>query len=278
MVDDLTAAPARRRWPWVLLAVVGAVAAIAGAIAWPIVSDPRIRLGDRQPFGKGPYGAFAQPWAGANDPILKVWAPHADRISVDLPVFPANSEIAWAWPWPPHGTAVGVWGYNFLSFGQYDGGSEEVAITPRRVRDITQLRQSFDWRSAIPVGDANVLTEFYLRSDPADSESKLVEIGWILHSPRRTRNFVENGKQIGIFTDAQGRKWRVSIDEKYCTLMPLDARDIPAGSLDMLEAVRWLQGKGVVPEDAWFTGVALGVEPLWGWGTVHVRHWNVEYR
>jgi len=269
---------ARRRWPWVVLAILVVLALIVGAVALPILSDPRVRLGDRQSYEKGHYTAFAQPWAGATDAVLKVWSTQADRISVDPANFPANSEIGWLWPWAPRGVAVGVWGYNFLSFGQYDGGSDDVAITPRRVRDIQQLRQSFDWSRSVQLGDANLLTEFYLRSNPADSESKLVEIGWFLHTPAKTRNFVENGRQIGIFTDGQKRQWRVSIDEKYCTLMPLDGGDVPSGSIDMLEAVRWLQAKNVVPADAWFTGVAFGVEPIWGAGTVQVKRWAVDYR
>lgn len=269
---------ARRRWPLLVIACVVVLALIAGAIALTILADPRVRLGDRQSYEKGHYTAFAQPWAGANDALLKVWSGQADRISVDPAAFPANSEIGWFWPWPPHGSAVGVWGYDFLSFGQYDGGSDEVAITPRRVRDIKRLRQSFDWTRSVPLGDANVLTEFYLRSDPADSESKLVEIGWFLHTPAMTRAFVEHGRQIGVFTDGRKRQWRVSMDERYCTLMPLDGRDVPTGSIDMLETLRWLQVRKVVAEDAWFTGVAFGVEPLWGAGTVQVRQWAVDYR
>lgn len=264
----------RRRWIW----PVGAVALCAGVWAFLHFSDDRLHLGDRQPFEKGHYAAFAQPWAGAEDRVLKHWAGFADRISIEPARFPRDSEIAWAWPWAPHGTAVGVWGYDFLSYGQYDGGSEEVALTPKRVRDITVLRQTFDWRRAMTIGDANLLTEFYLRSNPADSESKLLEIGWFLHTPDRTRKFVENGKQIGVFVDGQGRKWRVSLDEKYCTLMPLDGQDIPSGSLDMLEALRWLQSKGVVRGDEWFTGVAFGAEPLWGAGKIQVKRWGVEYR
>lgn len=269
---------ARTRWARVAAIVGILVVLIVGAIAFPILTDPRIRLGDRQSYEKGHYTAFAQPWAGANDRWLKGWSAQADRISVDPAAFPANSEIGWLWPWAPRGVAVGVWGYNFLSFGQYDGGSDEVAITPHRVRDIKQLRQSFDWSRSMSIGDGNVLTEFYLRSNPADSESKLVEIGWFLHTPARTRNFVESGKQIGIFTDSQKRRWRVSMDDTYCTLMPLDGQDVPSGTLDMLEAVRWLQGRGVVPADAWFTGVAIGVEPIWGVGTVQVKRWSVEYQ
>ena len=267
-----------RRWMWVVLLLLIVAAGIVGAIFVPILSDPRIRLGDREPFEKNHYSAFAQPWAGADHWLLKHWAPQADRISVDLASFPANSEFGWLWPWAPRGVAVGVWGYNFLSFGQYDGGSDAVAITPRRVRDIQQLRQSFEWSRSIPLGDANVLTEFYLRSDPANSESKLIEIGWFLHTPTKTRDFVENGRQIGIFTDSQKRQWRVSIDAKYCTLMPLGGGDVPNGTIDMLEAVRWLQTKNVVPADAWFTGVALGVEPLWGGGTVEVKRWTIDYK
>lgn len=269
---------ARPRRHWLVIAIVMVVALIAAAVAWPILSDPRIRLGARQPFEKGHYTAFAQPWAGANDRLLSGWSSQADRISVDAAHFPGNSEIGWLWPWAPRGVAVGVWGYDFLSFGQYDGGSDEVAITPRRVRDIRQLQQHFDWSRAILVGDANVLTEFYLRSNPADSDSKLVEIGWFLHTPARTRNFVVSGRQIGIFTDGQKRRWRVSMDEKYCTFMPLNGADVSSGTIDMLEAVRWLQARGVVRADAWFTGVALGVEPVWGTGTVRVKHWSVAYR
>ena len=255
------------------------VALLAGLVWFARAGDDRLELGSREPFAKGPYHAFAQPWGAQESRLVRYWAPFADKIDVDAARFPNNTRFRFTWPlWRPSSSTAGVWGYSMLSFGNYDGGEGETKIPPRRVFELLDLSQRFSWSSSMALGDANLLTEFYLRSDPNNSESKLIEIGWFLHAPRATAAFVRGAQQIGRFTDASGKAWQVARDEKYVMFLPADAQDVRTGMIDMRAALQWLQEKRVIGGDEWFTGVAIGVEPLRGRGQVQIDRWAVTYR
>ena len=211
------------------------VALLAGLVWLARAGDDRLELGSREPFAKGSYHAFAQPWGAQESRLVRYWAPFADKIDVDAARFPNNTRFRFTWPlWRPS--------------------------------------------SSMALGDANLLTEFYLRSDPNNSESKLIEVGWFLHAPPATAAFVRGAQQIGRFTDASGKAWQVARDEKYVMFLPADAQDVRTGTIDMRAALQWLQEKGVIKGDEWFTGVAIGVEPLRGRGQVQVDRWAVTYR
>jgi len=255
------------------------VALLAGLVWFARAGDDRLELGSREPFAKGPYHAFAQPWGAQESRLVRYWAPFADKIDVDAARFPNNTRFRFTWPlWRPSSSTAGVWGYSMLSFGNYDGGDGETKIPPRRVYELLDLSQRFAWSSSMALGDANLLTEFYLRSNPNNSDAKLIEIGWFLHAPAATAAFVRGAQQIGRFTDAGGKAWQVARDEKYVMLLPADGRDVRAGTSDMRAALQWLQEKGVIKGDEWFTGVAIGVEPLRGRGQVQIDRWAVTYR
>jgi len=255
------------------------VAALAGLFWFARGGDDRLELGSREPFAKGPYHAFAQPWGAQDSRLVRYWAPFADKIDVDAARFPNNTRFRFTWPfWRPSSSTAGVWGYSMLSFGNYDGGDGETKIPPRRVYELLDLSQRFAWSSSMALGDANLLTEFYLRSNPNNSDAKLIEIGWFLHAPAATAAFVRGAQQIGRFTDAGGKAWQVARDEKYVMLLPADGRDVRAGTIDMRAALQWLQEKGVIKGDEWFTGVAIGVEPLRGRGQVQIDRWAVTSR
>ena len=255
------------------------VALLAGLVWFARAGDDRLELGSREPFAKGSYHAFAQPWGAQESRLVRYWAPFADKIDVDAARFPNNTRFRFTWPlWRPSSSTAGVWGYSMLSFGNYDGGEGETKIAPHRVFELLDLSQRFSWSSSMALGDANLLTEFYLRSDPNNSESKLIEIGWFLHAPPATAAFVRGAQQIGRFTDASGKAWQVARDEKYVMFLPADAQDVRTGTIDMRAALQWLQEKRVIGGDEWFTGVAIGVEPLRGRGQVQIDRWAVTYR
>jgi len=262
-----------------LIWIVPVLVALAAIIAWMLIdTDPRIKLRDRQNFSKGEYLAFAVPW-GAEGTAMRHWSDHADTFRVDLEAFPNNTSFRFAWPpWAPAGGVAGVWGYMGVEHGNYDGGAAEAPVPPRRVDDIHVLAQEFAWSSDFRLGVADVLTEFYLRSNPADNESKVIEIGWFLHTPKQTRYFIETGKQIGRFVDAQGRTWQVAQNEKFLTFMPEGGVDVTRGQLDMLAALHWLKAKHVITGREWYTGTAIGVEPFRGIGRLQIDRWKMAYR
>lgn len=237
-------------------------------------SDPRIRLKAGREFTQNTYLAFVSPW-GASNALTALWGSRADSIRVDPATFPGHSRISWRWPpFGPPGE-LSIWGYDHLAFGDYDGGLPEQRVEPLQVFQIHRFEQAFRWNGNFEHGAATLLTEFYLRSDPADADSKTLEIGWFLHAPEATRTFVAEGKQFGDYRDPAGRVWQVAQNEAYVTFFPKDGHDIREGRLDMLHALKWLRGKGLVGDNAWVTGLAIGAEPMKGIGHAEIQHWQV---
>lgn len=254
-----------------LILAVGAVAAIDFR-----PGDPRVRLRPHQIYTHGPYLAYLSPW-GADNAVTGFWGRRADNIRIDPAQFPNRSRISWRWPpFSPPGE-LSIWGYDHLAFGDYDGGLPEKDIAPRRVSQIRRFEQTFAWQGDFDYSAATLLTEFYLRSDPGDADAKILEIGWFLHAPQRTHVFVEAGEQLGDYRDPQGRVWQVAVNDKYLTFLRRDRQDTRSGRIDMLHALRWLQGRGRIKGNEWVTGLAIGVEPMKGFGHVEVERWKVAF-
>lgn len=266
------------RWSKLALAIAGLVLIIAGAIAAIDFrpDDRRVRLRPHQVYTHGAYLAYLSPW-GADNAVTGFWGRRADNIRIDPARFPGKSRISWRWPpFGPPGE-FSIWGYDHLAYGDYDGGLPEEVVEPRQVSQIRRFEQTFAWRGSFDYTQATLLTEFYLRSDPADADAKILEIGWFLHAPERTHEFVGGGKQMGDYHDPQGRVWQVAVNDKYLTFLRRDRQDTGSGSIDMLHALRWLQERGRISGDEWVTGVAIGVEPMKGFGHVEVERWQVRF-
>jgi hypothetical protein len=255
------------------------VAALAGVAIWATTPSPaegQVMLPAKTPYTSGEYFAYAQPWGGEKVAITRVWAPYADHIAIDPRRFPNNTVTHWRWPpFAPRG-GPGVWSYQAVMHGNYDGGETETKVPPVRLRDLGTFSQSFSWKIDNRLGDANVLTEFYLRSSPTDPDAKLLEIGWLLHMPAHSRRYFESARKIGTYTDAQGRRWDVRIDGKFCMFAPPQPTDITDGTLDMAAALRWLEQHHTVTGDQWVWGVSFGSEAVQGKGQLVISHWSVE--
>lgn len=272
----------RRKWVLRGAGMSGAAALLLGAIfvaaTDPFREDDRLPLPARQTFTRGAYYAYGSPWGGEKSWLTKAWSGHADTMWIDLKTYPDNTRIDWRWPpfSPRHG--VGVWGYDHVGYGFYDGGQPEKPVPARRVRDIGKLEAHYRWNGDFSWGAATVLMEFYLRTDPQNADAKALEIGWLLHVPSRTRKFIDQSRPVGTYVDPQGRSWAVAIDDKYCTFTLADRQDSASGTVDVKAALMWLQGKGLVRDDLWMTGLALGAEPVSGAGHVEIEHWQVDWK
>ena len=269
------------KWLRLLLAILALALVVTGMFLWvtrPTPGTGQIVLPAKTPFTKGSYFAFAMPWGGEMVAVLKPWSPHADSIVVDLDRFPAQTKVHWRWPPVNAGFGPGVWGYNAVMYGNYDGGEPERPIAPVRMRDLRELRQSFGWTIDNRLGDGNVLTEFYLRSSTTDVHAKVIEIGWFFHMPDSTRAFFDGSAPVGVFVDAQKRRWMVRMADKFCMFAPEKPGDLRAGTLDMLPPLEWLRQKGKITGDEWMSGLAIGVEPVRGLGSLSIERWSVTMR
>jgi hypothetical protein len=268
---------------WVRIAiVVGVVMLLAvGVLLWatrPSGGPGEFVLRAKTPFTKHSYFAYAQPWGGEANFLLKYWAPHADSLRLDLKRFPNNTQIHWRWIPIKAGFGPGVWGYDGVMYGNYDGGIPERPVKPVQVRNLQELHQSFAWTLSNTFGAGNVLTEFYLRSNPADNEAKTLEIGWLLHMPASSRRFFERAEQVGVWVDPQGRRWMVRIEDKFLMIAPEKIEDVRSGTIDMLAALRWLQARNRISGDEWVSGVGFGVEPVSGFGKLTIDRWSIIMR
>lgn len=240
---------------------------------------PRV-LADKEFFTKGSFIAYAGPWSTyfGTGMALKHGIDYADEIAVRQETFPANVDFSWHWPLTTAKNA-GVYGYNALSFGNYDGGAPEVPVEPRQVKAIGTLTETFRFSVARPIGDFNVLSEFFLTSEKG-TEKKVAEVGFFLRSAKSAISFADAGEQLGTFTDATGRAWKVGKQPAphgpYYMFIP--AGDVLEGTIDFKAALDFLREKKQVTGDEWFNGLAFGIEPVTGSGSMKVESLAVDYK
>lgn len=239
---------------------------------------PRV-LADKEFFTKGSFIAYAAPWSTefGDGKALKHGVDYADEIVVRHETFPANVDFSWHWPLTPP-KETGVFGYHALSYGSYDGGEPETPIKPRQVKAITTLTETFRFSMARPIGDFNILTEFFLTKTPG-TEDKVAEIGFFLRTAKSATEFADAGEQLGTFTDANGRKWKVAQQlaphGPYYMFFP--EGEVLEGTVDFKAALDFLKGKKQITGEEWFNGLAFGIEPVAGSGSLHVQDLSVRY-
>ncbi|SFG20044.1 hypothetical protein SAMN05518801_11032 [Novosphingobium sp. CF614] len=259
--------------------ITAAAVLLVTALMWgttPSAGAGLTRVPAKTPFTKGHYYLYLQPWGGEDYWLTRWWSRYADAAVVDHKRFPSNTLISWRWPPFPPRNGVGVWGYNALSYGNYDGGAPEKPVAPVQVKNLKALNQTFAWSLSHRFGDANVLTEFYLDPPTKPVTAHKIEIGFFLHTPDHTRRFFESAPtSVGQYVDTQDRRWTVRMSGTFCMFAPEGYGDIQSGRIDMLHALRWLQVKGVVKGDEMFLGLAFGVEPVQGTGRLKVDRWQV---
>ena len=154
-------------------------------------ADPPRVLADKEFYTKGSFIAYAGPWSTEvkGGPALQHGIDYADEIAVQPGTFPADVELTWHWPLtPPKHT--GVYGYNAVSYGSYDGGVPETAVPPRQVKAIDALSETFHFAMARPIGDFNVLNEFFL-CEKSTGEPKVGESGFFLRSAKSATSFAD---------------------------------------------------------------------------------------
>lgn len=261
-----------------LLRIAGQpVLAVTVALFPARAAGPTIVLEDSQPFYRGSYQAFASPWSTFLERDLVHGRDYRDRISLDPRRFPDGTIFESVWP-KRAPTQSGVWGYNALSFGNYDGGRPPERVIPRRIRDVKRLEESFAYRSA---GSPyfNLLTELYLTAKPGDEKAKLAEIGFFLHRPRTTDAFAAAGAFIGGYRDQQGRAWTIRRQGTFYLVIPDGDADITSGTLEVMPLLSRLIQDHILTGNEWFNGLAFGIEPAPGGGytRLNVDHWRVTY-
>ena len=60
--------------------------------------------------------------------------------------------------------------------------------------------------------------------------------------------------------------------------MFIPADDVLTGTIDCKAALDFLRAKGQLTGEEWFNGIAFGIEPVTGSGSLRVESWAVDYR
>lgn len=235
-------------------------------------------LADQVFFARNSYFAYASPWCAVINPTLAIGRDLADTISVVPATFPNDVVISSKAPaGDPNSYGCGVYGYNHIGFGNYDGSTLPTPVTSRQVKDITALAMQVEITDQQSDGQYNILNEFYLTSSAGNAAAKVVEIGFFLHASPASIAFAKKGTGLGVFTDVSGRRWTVTKAAKFVMLVPVDGNDVTSATIDGRGVMAFLVANGIITGTEWFNGAALGVEPVRGSSTVSIGQWTVTY-
>lgn len=228
---------------------------------------------DGENHWQGPFIAYAGDWSTTTKMInLRRSIDYEDRILINPKTFPAQTLIEWRWPNSPAKT--GVYGYMHLAYGYYAGGITREKIAPVRVADLGAIHTDFTIEMTGDPAHANVLSETFLTSAPGDFNTKVIEVGFLPSISASGRSFFDAGEQLGAWTDPSGRVWNVAAQAEYFMFIPAKGRFL-SGRLDFAAALRWLMAKKRVTGKEWFNGLAIGVEPVQGFGKMKIVKWRV---
>ncbi len=267
-----------RALPVFLLMSLAAGAAIAENM--PGSAEERL-LGDRENYASGRFGAYASPWSvDLEKKKLRQGIDYNDTIKVTPSRFPDGTVITWKWP-QALPTVAGVYGYMHVYLGNYDGGNPPVKSPPTQVKTLKTFEQNISISYLQGDDDGfNVLNEFWLTETAGANDKKLYEIGFMLHTNQRTAgNATKDAEALGAYQDSHGRAWRVVRfpgNVPYIVFIPASGEDFN-GSLDIKHALEHLIGRSVISGNEWINGVAVGVEPHFGGGSISLDAWDVSF-
>jgi hypothetical protein len=239
---------------------------------------------DRKWTSEGSYMAFASPWCAYSNPSLTEGTDYADSMSYDTGDLGTGTDITIKWRWPALAQKpanCGVYAYNHVAWGNYDGGAVRAPVPSRQVMSISALAISYTFQESANDQWYNGLAEFYLTTEAGAANKKAIEIGWFWNSPLLTTAWAKTGRQLGTFTDRYGKKWAASVRKSgaannYVLFVPTEQR--LSGTLDGKGAIDFLRNAGVVNGSWWFNGFAIGVEPTGSSGAAILRKFSVTYK
>jgi len=236
---------------------------------------------DRQWSSEGQFMTYSSPWCAGHDKSLVVGRDFSNSIAYKKGDLAKGKNVKMTWRWPradKRSAKCGVFGYNYVGWGNYDSGAVRRSVAPAQVKSIKALSFSYDAQSSANAEQFNGLGEFFLTKNAGAADQKVIEIGWFWNAPALTRAWAKTGRQLGRVVDPHGVKWTVSVNKSgvagtYVTFIPVGKKT--SGTFEGKAALNYLRKAGVVNGDWWFNGAALGVEPLGGAGSAVVRTFKV---
>lgn len=231
-----------------------------------------------QSYAASPYSAYTGMW-GVNVLPQNANLQATSSLRVFPATFPKGSVFTWNVTRDPNW--AGVEGYLTVAYGNYD--NTPGRITPWPVYAITNLSLSVGWTLT---GDASsgLLCECWLSptATPTGPVTKTAEIGFMPRVSATTATYFAGLAQVGSgsFTDHNGVTWNVRVDTSPAQPYFIAYRPGNAdfqGVLPFTDLFAFLIGAGKITGNEWFNGVAFGVEPYSGAGTLTVTDFTASY-
>ncbi len=225
---------------------------------------------DREFWTQGAYVASCGPWAADYDKTI------IDYANVAI-VGDGKAQFQSRFPDKP--SSLGVYGYNYLAYGQYWQEIVEKPSAPLQLGKLSQFTFAFDYSMTRP-DLANCLPEFFVRETPDKAAKLTAEIGFYLNMPPETRRWFEGGELVSSYKTPGGYVWEIRRRESgaaghFYMIAPLDRKPRNSGALDFLAPLELLLGKPGVPATGWINGFAFGFEPLRGMGAEVINKFDV---
>lgn len=241
-------------------------------------SDLLIKPGNFK--GYHPAGSPYAGWLG----MFGVWTPNNESMvftsdmQVHTNAFPNNTKFNWNITPDPDWS--GINGYLHVSYGNYDDSAG--SITPRQVKNITDLTATADWTYT---GDSSsgLLCELWLSPSSAASGSvaKTYEIGFMPRLSTEVSAWVATLPVVGSgsFTDKNGIVWNVrhtgDAQDYFVAYRPGYVDFV--GALPFRDYFNFLSAAGKITGNEWVNGLAFGVEPRHGTASLTINQFTVAY-
>ncbi|MGY3278109.1 SGNH/GDSL hydrolase family protein [Bradyrhizobium sp. S3.7.6] len=207
--------------------------------------------------------------------------------------FPNGTKFNWSWP---AGADDTVKSWNAIDYGNYlDGaGAVPVAIAASKISAITALKSTHSGVYTASADSGNFALDWFLFSDTSGTTAKMVaEFEVYYHTPNATKTFIDGLTNLGTYTSVAidgtpSIAWKVARQSAnffgvpYYLAYPVDQSDKPAITFDAKAFMAWLSaanpttGQTYLTGNEYFTGYALGIEPLKGTGSL-VVDWSNTY-
>lgn len=231
--------------------------------------------GNFQSYSKSPYSAWTGMWG--------VYMPNTESLQAEstMRVYPDTfpDGTIFTWDVTPDPDWQGVNGYLHVGYGNYDD-SPGANSTPRQLSAITTLVADIDWTFSGDEG-SGLLSECWLSSAPAPSgplPDKIFEIAFFPKTSPSAQSWVNGLPSVGAgsFVDSNGLTWNVVVSDIYHIAYRPGFADF-TGPLPYDDYFAFLIGAGAVTGDEWFNGLAFGVEPHHGVGSLTISDFTVTY-
>jgi len=228
----------------------------------------------------GTYSAENSTWNVGN---LVNGTDFTESVTLDDPNSPnINTTISWNFPNTP--ASGNVYSYPAVHYGDFVYGPTNDVVTEQQVNDIKTLTLSQNVSLSGQTDQYDAIYDGFLTSAPGFGRSSALthEIEVYVHTPSYTRGWIESLPQQS-FTDSQGMHWIIAVGgpggsgQNQIVFAPANFQDLTNHTIDLKGLLQAAAADGVISGNEYFNGIAFGIEPRQGSGSMTINSFSVDY-